>query len=127
MSAYLIEREKDELTKPVTRTMTFPDGTAHELTMSAVHWRWYDRIDAYEFGKGAGYLLSMVQSMEKREDNIAAGWTLSSILEYVIDHEVRFADKIGLDLTETDLDLQLMVAKKATMRFHARNPKKPKS
>lgn len=71
-------------------------------------------------------MLSMVQSMEKREDNIAAGWTLSSILEYVIDHEVQFANKIGLDLTETDLDLQLMVAKRATMRFHARNPKKPK-
>ena len=127
MSAYLLEREKQELLKSETRQLDFPDGKTITICMNNVIWRWYDRIEADEFGSGMDNILAHCLKHSKDEENIRDGWTLDRIIAWRIEADVMFLDHHGIDITETETDLKIMMAKKATMKFHARNSKPPAS
>lgn len=127
MNEYLLEREKDELLKPERRSIEFPDGKTRRVSMSNLHWRWFDRLVAYPFGKGYVYERQEVLDGAARDDNIQNGWTIDTLLAYVIERDVKSAEEQGVDITETLTDIDLMMAKKATMKFHNRNPKIKKS
>jgi hypothetical protein len=120
---YLVEREKDELLKTEYRSLKFPDGETRRIGMFNVYWRWYDRIENCEFGSGASYMLSSALKLVARPKNIEDGWTIDSLIAYMIEERVKVADASGIDFTETTADLYTMIGKKSVTNFHKRNPK----
>lgn len=120
---HLLEREKEELLKPEKRFVECPDGETRQICMSVLHWRWYDRLRNSAFGDCATDVLDNAVELSVREQNIKINWTLDAILEWAVDNEIRMTDGLGMDLTETDDDLKLMMARKQVTKFHERNPK----
>lgn len=115
MSDYLLEREKDELLKAETRALPMPDGTSRNVSAFNVIWRWYDRGLAYDYGLEERSFLQEVV-----EINEHSGQTFDEDFAFSIDCIVKYWDEEGIDPTETDADLWIAAARKATMRFHDR-------
>lgn len=115
MSEYLLAREKDELLRAEKRSLPMPDGSRRDVTAFNVIWRWYDRGLAYAYGLKEDTFLKEVV-----EINEYSGQTFDEDFAFSIDCIVKYWDEEGIDPTETDADLWIAAAKKASTRFYER-------
>lgn len=105
MSEFLIDRETTELLKSRSRLVTLPDGETSWVKMFDVAWRWFDRLDESPIGMKHARLIELAMRFSKE-----SGKSLDDSLGDVIEQALRDYERSGLDITETDADLQLLVA-----------------
>ncbi|WP_413207892.1 hypothetical protein [Rhodospirillum sp. A1_3_36] len=113
MLDYLIEREKKEMFRVSTRTLTFPGGREERVEAYRLVWSWWDRALACEFTYTEDAFLTMVERCATME-KLTLGQALGRVLDYVI----MTGEADGLDYTDDNIALQ--VSKEATRRFYER-------